>query len=427
MRSLFFVLILLTCFAATAQQQLFPPSLFARPDSLPVDTSLRVEAGVYGNYAAGSNAVTNAFLKKLYIGGYIDSSLKRQSYDRLQLKNRLGADADAGVYARWHCRKNPQLETFAALRFRQHADAAFSDDAFRFIFSGNRPFAGDTIRFDELEMNSYSWKQLQGGVSWHKQQGDGSRMRLTGSLSFLAGSSMTQLRIPEGSIYTDSSAQYLELDASYEMQRSDSASRGFSAMNGFGGGADLSLEVIAPAENGKAGRSVLFGIYLSDLAFIHWNAQTLHYAKDTAIFFDGYHVDFQDIKDSTLGTFDTDTLTGQAVKKTHTTLLPWSLSVEYGFGYKDGKMLTLGGLRMRNQANALPEAYIRQTILLGAHGRLSLEAGYGGYNRFRAGLDVQANLGKGWLLRTGCSNALGYLLPGATGGQGAYAAIAVRF
>lgn len=431
MRSTFLAFSLFIGFAASAQQ-LFPPFLFSgtENDSAHTDSS-RFETGVFGSYSASSNAIANEFLQRLYFGGYIDTTMKQHTYDRLQKKNRLGADVDMGAYVHWSCAKHPAVEGFAAVRDRIHVDAAFSDDLFRFVFSGNRPFAGDTMDFSNTHINSYSWKEVQGGITYRHTADDGSQVSFTGGLSFLAGTSFTQLEVPEGKLYTDSNAQYLDLITDYSLYRSDSAHTGFTAMNGYGGGGDLALQVVAPSESGKADRKILFGVYLTDLAFIRWNSNTLHYSKDTTIHFPGYEVNLNDLQDSTIGHFSSDSFTGTATKRSYTTMLPWTLAAEYGFAYKGGlekgSMVTIGGLRMRNNANAQPDVYVRHSLLFGSHWRITAEAGFGGYTRFHAGVDVQALLGKNWMLRAGCSNLAGFISPANGGGQGAFAAAAVRF
>ncbi|TND02864.1 MAG: hypothetical protein FD123_4011 [Bacteroidetes bacterium] len=408
-------------------QQIFPPDYHP----LQSDDSSRFEITAFGGYSAASDAITNAFMRKLYLGGYIDTTLKENVYDRLRKDNRFGLDDEAGIYFRWTCPKQPDWSYFASLRSRQHADGFFTGDGFRFAFSGNRPFAGKTIDASSTNFRMFSWKQVQGGAAYTRKTGNNGTVRLFGALSAYAGSSLLEVDLDRASLFTDSLAFFLDADAAYSIRQSDTAVTGFGAMNGAGGGIDLGIHVVIPAGDHDTVNKLFYSLSLHDIGWMHWNTNTLNRSADTSFHFEGYALNLDDLADSTINGFTVDTLKTVNEKKAYTHILPWWINSEYGYSYRGnlqkGSMSTSLGIRFRNNGNMLPDFYLKQSVDFGNRWKISLDAGYGGYCRFHAGLDVQGVFAGGWLVRIGSNNIAGYLVPDKTTAQGAYLALGKRF
>lgn len=401
--------------AAFAQLSFFPSAF----DTLG-GANRHVEIGATGMYQAGSNAITNRFLNTVYTGGYIDTTLKADVEDRLLLHNRVGLDAGYGLYARFHG-DSSRIAWFAGARERIHADAAFSGDAFRFIMSGNRRFAGKTADLSNFHGRYLHWQELDGGLTLGSRDG-GAAMSF--GVALLKGQNAAMLDIPRAELFTESTGQYLDLKANFLYRASDTAHTGFSAVNGLGAAFNFVLE--AQTSDSAAGfiRSWRFAVL--DAGFIRWNDKSAYYHRDTAYHFDGVAVNsLSDLNDSTLDKWSKDSLIGGAQKRSFTTLLPATAVLE-GTAKAFGKWQPGFGIRLRMNANCPPEAYLHLAWRPVSKVRVGFEAGYGGYSGFRFGLDAQAGY-RGWLVRAGAYNLLAYALPDKTCGQGITAGIAKRF
>lgn len=407
------------------------PGFPARPLLFDPHDSLRFEAGVYGSYDAASNGIDNAFAGKLYFGGHIDSAMKAHTYGFLYAKNHAGINLETGAWFRWRCKNDSAGRHFVSLRNRMVGNGAFTSDVFQFAFSGNAPFKGDSIDFAGTNVNYYAWKQLQYGYEWNYTSKSNAQFRLTGAVSLLAGSDFAELDVTSGRLFTDTGTYNLDLKGAYTLRSSDTTHTGIGAFNGWGAGLDLGMKMNSAPGNSPLGDRMTFGLSITDLSFIAWNNKSRRYSQDTTLKFSGYTFDLNNLQDSTFNTLNIDSLSPGTGYDSYISKLPWTITLE-GYSYyslknKSNTWFTGGGVRMRQRANASAELFFRQGFMRKNRLGITAEVGYGGYARLFAGIDVQADVYKGWWIHAGCRQLSAYVAPSQSTGQGAYVQLVKRF
>ncbi|HXC04685.1 MAG TPA: DUF5723 family protein [Bacteroidia bacterium] len=387
--------------------------------SAPADSSAKRETGIFAGYSAGSNAITNGFINSFYLGQFINNSQKQEVESRLHASNRLGGDADGGIYYMqkidsYHHHKI-NASWFVAIKSRQHADFSFSKDLFKVCFEGNDGYRGQTADFSGFQMNVMQYQQFQAGFMG-KYFGF--------SLSVYNGSQYQMLQAKTAQLYTSPMGDYLDFNANYAMTVSNPSNSQPFANNGLGTGLDLYARVPICVETKHAGQ-LYFEV--SDLGFIRWNKKTDHYGNDTLYHFDGIAINnaFQ-VADSSIHYSAKSILNAKVNSQSaYTAPLPASFHVCY---IPDGETYQIvPGIRYRVDANYIPYEYVQVRYHIRKYLTLNAELGYGGYAGFQTGLSVQTILGRGFQLKAGTSNFLGYAFPAFTCGQGAFVSISKVF
>jgi hypothetical protein len=394
-------------------------------DSFPDSAKTRI--GINADYSIGSNNLTNEFIGKFYKGGYIDAGLKEEVLSRTRLKNRIGADVNTGIYAAFKLdsllhKKN--LSIFFSIKDRQHFDASFSRDLYKVGFYGNAMYAGKTASFDGFNMTLLRYQQVQLGIFSSKLD---SAARWGIGVSFLKGEQYASVFAKTAELYTSEDGQFINFNTSMEMAKSDTAKKGFAAVNGWGASVDIYFE--APFKT-KLGDSRL-RVSVSDIGLINFNKNTLYLRQDSLFHFEGFTVNsIYDLQDSTLSNNTSqDSIVNSIApfkKQTVSVTLPAVLHLSYETRLSKNVEL-IEGIRYVFNANYKLLAYLKGNFYFSDRFMLSATLSYGGYSTFNYGIGVFANLGKGFLVYTGSNNIEGYIVPGKTTAQGAYISLVKNF
>jgi hypothetical protein len=385
---------------------------------LPTDTTTNWSAGLFGSYSAGSSAITNELMNSFYTGRFITDAQKQRVESKLRSSNRLGGDADGGLY---YLHKRDSLchtkisAWFVAVKERNHVNARFSKDLFKLAFEGNSQYRGQTADLGNFNLNLQQYQQFQAGV-------------LTDhfgiSLSVYSGQQFLELQAKKAQLYTSTYGDHLDFNTSYRMALSDPSHTGAGASNGIGSGLDLFARMPLTLSNGQKADLI---VELGDLGFIRWNAKTRGYQNDTSYHFDGFTLKnaFQ-LGDTSLHYTPKSAVHVHVQEKgAYGTALPTLLDIKFvpqGIHYQ-----FVLGLWYRFSADCVPYGYARFLYHLSPRFRLSLEAGYGGYARFQTGLQVQGQLTKGFTVKAGTQNMLAYFSPAQSWGQGVYVSLSKSF
>jgi hypothetical protein len=108
------------------------------------------------NFFAGTASLTNGFINTLYLGGFIDTEMKNQQYDRLSEKNVVGAAAGMRFGGQWQDLKKPITHITWADR-RLIFNGSFPPDALRLAMDGNQQFKGQTANADRTKFDYFSF------------------------------------------------------------------------------------------------------------------------------------------------------------------------------------------------------------------------------------------------------------------------------
>ncbi len=415
-----FIILFITSFTFASSAQI--ATIFAYE----FEDSPDMHIGIIGDYDINSNAITNAFTKKFYTGGYINQELKNSVLSRVKNNNRIGGNINTGIY--YAFKLNPldqknKISLFFSVRDRAHFDAAFSKDLFKVGFYGNAQYAGTTANLSNFNVNLIRYQQIQAGVFSAKLD---SAARWGIGISFLKGEQYLSVLAKKAELFTSADGQYIDLNTELSAVRSDTANKGIGAFNGYGASFDLYFE--APFQT-RFGKSKI-NVSVSDLGAIRFNKQTITVDQDSLLHFSGFQIhSIYDLQDSTFGERSKDSIKNSIApskKQAYSVTLPSVFNLMFETRFNRYFLLT-EGIRYVFNGNYKLLLFLKGDIKLGSKIILSPTFAYGGYGTFNYGLGISAKLFKNIVIRAGSNNIEGFISQKNTGGQGAYVSLIKNF
>lgn len=390
------------------------------------EDSPNMHFGIVGDYDINSNAITNAFTRKFYAGGYINEELKNSVLDRVKNNNRVGGNVNTGIY--YAFKLNPldqqnKISLFFSVRDRAHFDAAFSKDLFKVGFYGNSQYAGTTANLSNFNVNLIRYQQIQAGVFSAKLD---SAARWGVGVSFLKGEQYLSVSAKKAELFTSADGQYIDLNTELSMAQSDTANKGVGAFNGYGASIDLYFEAPFQTRFGNC----KINVSVSDLGAIRFNNQTMTADQDSLFHFSGFQINsIYDLQDSTFASRSKDSIKNAIApfkKQAYSVTLPSVLNLTFETRFNKYFLLT-EGIRYVFNGNYKLLLFLKGDLNIKSKVILSTTFGYGGYGTFNYGLGVSAKLYKNFVIRAGSSNIEGFISPKNTSGQGAYVSLIKNF
>ena len=419
MKKLLFILFI-GCAAFTAKAQM--ATIF----DAHISDSCSSRAGIIGDFSFNSTALTTQFVSKFYNGDYIDRESKDAIMGRSRNKNRIGAEANYGFFVAVKLdsvmhKKN--VHFFLSLHDRYHFDTRYSDDLFKVGFYGNAPFAGKTANLSDFNLTYLHYQQLQ--LGFFSKQSD-STARFGVAFSFLKGQQYLAILAKKAELYTSEDGQYIDFNTSLQAAQSDTAHKGMSAFNGYGGSVDVFVE--APF-NTRFGKSKI-GLSVTDIGVIRYNKSSLYLNQDSLFHYTGFTIhNIYDLQDSAFAHTTTDSVKNKIApfKKQYVSVtLPATLNLYFQTDFGKHFHLTEGVKYIYN-ANYNFMVYAKGSFYINNNLMLSASFGYGGYGRFNYGLGLFAHVGKGVFIYAGSNNIEGYIAQNQASGMGGYISLIKAF
>lgn len=420
MKKKFNILLLFVIIHFSVQAQI--QSFFA--DEFPDSSKTRI--GLMADYDLNSNALTSRFISQFYKGKYLDTDLKNSVSDRVKNTNKVGANINYSVYGVFKIdsifhKKNNCL--FFSIKDREHFDARFSKDLFKVGFYGNADYAGRTADFNDFDLSLLRYQQFQIGIVSTRSD---TSSRFGIGLSFLKGEQYKSIHAKKAELYTSEDGQTIDLNTSFQVAQSDTATNGLGAFNGYGASVDIYFE--APYKT-RIGKSKL-RVSVSDIGLIRFNNQSLYVNQDSLFHYSGFTVNsIYQLQDSTFAKTSKDSIIGAIAplkKQSISVSLPAILNLSFETQLNKHIQLT-EGIRYIFNANYDLLFYVKGNFLINNNFAVSATAGYGGYGNFNYGIGAYANFGKGFIVYVGSHNIEGYIAPKKTCGQGAYLSLIKNF
>ena len=419
----FFLPFSLLLLAETASAQ--DPMTFAHRPAWPVlPNDFQRSIAFSGEYAAGSDALTNSFISSFYRGEYLDSALKKSHEDRLLPTNRIGAYAAYGMAYSWRDDvDSTKWEYMIAYRDRQVLFGTFAPDAFTLAFEGNRAFRGRTAILDETRLVSMHWQQLQFEAKYFSPDNNS---EAAFGFSLLNGQSMQEISIRRGSVFTQSDGTFIDVTSDATYYSSDTGSTRFGARNGRG--VSFNFRLSTSSRNTEGPFIHHFSFAVQDLGYIRWNDRTQVYDVDTTIHFTGADASDVILNGGTVaGLPESDSLIGEPEHNEVIMFLPLGLRFRYGLVSRH-QWWGLIDVRSWSHAGALPHV----SLLGGWHTkkntvRLLGGVAWGGYAQVQVPLQVSWEACRQFTLMAGTTNLAGYIVPDKTHGQGLYFNLSFAF
>ncbi|NQX97161.1 MAG: hypothetical protein HRT73_04665 [Flavobacteriales bacterium] len=362
------------------------------------------------NYTYGSSVMNNEFLNKFIFGGKIEREHKDKAYQKLSNNNRLGGDLNYKFIT------EIPLDTFlgktslsfqVGLEIIEHMDGEFSSDLFRFVFDGNKQFAGKSINLGGTNFNYFSYQQLNLGIINYRTIDE--KLAKEGVIvSIIMAKEHKAITVPTGSIFTEELGKEIDVDLNYLYNSSDTNNTGIGAYNGVGVSTDLFTEFFL-----KNGDKIHLGV--EDLGFIYWNSNSLELAADSIFHFEGVEVDnIFDLNDSLLSTISKDSLinsiTTSDKKRDYSIALPTAININYTKIINEKWKINIG-LYHKILSNYFPLIstnyyyYFNKKFVVKAH------LSYGGYGKLNTGLALAKSVSRYFDIFIGTNNLEAYIVP----------------
>lgn len=374
--------------------------------------------GIDGNYFISSNAVTVKFQNSYLNNKFIDTSLKDASLNKMKDVNRLGSAYNAGLYYRHKTNKFLGIDSaayFISIKDRSFFNSKFPADLFHLYFYGNKPFEGKTADVNNFNYRGMQWQQLQFGILKEIKKGN-SVLSYAASISLLNGQYDLEIKTTKGSLYTQTDAEYVDMNLQLESKQSDTAHTSFGSNNGLGASADLEL-------NYSVKDQYHLRFTVADLGFIAWNSKSFLFNVDTNYHFEGVivnnlfdslYLDLKSEKD-----FKEDFKKDQQ-SKSFTTTLPFCFNLSYERTLIADKLTAGIGAKYVLNSDYKPLGYIMGNYFFNSKTQAGITLQYGGFGGFHAGVQVNKDFGKGFIVSAGSAFLDGYVAASSSTGQGAF-------
>jgi len=392
-----------------------PSLLLLSDDSLHRKSNAMVLASADGRL--GSNAVDIRFMKKLLLGGHIESQEINDLAESMGNQNRAGYQA-SGEVSFFNFRDtlfvNPIWGLKATVGTNYQGAASFSPKLFSSIFQGNAPLAGDTLELGPCSLQTQAWQKFGMGIF--------NKRTLSGiTVSLVEGQSFQSLILQQADMYTSLAGDTVLFAPGGDYWRSDTTRRGWA--NGSGIGVALDLDYNLPLQNDMG----IISVAVRDLGFVKWNSSSEQYALNHQAVWTGLDVNpwLQNHDDTLSKPNAEDSVVTKRRQGAFVAPLPLGVHLRYMKRFGKNNYYEAGWSIWPNRA-AVPQLYAGVSHSFSNHlmvsGRLSL----GGYARWGMGAEVQWMPCGTWIFRAG-TNAMGGLVFAAAHGRDGYVSIGRSF
>ena len=373
--------LLLVIFAFVLMQSALNAQRFVNPTWLNLGPK-KASVGAYGYGSISSAEVTNSFLLNITKPEQLDAQVKSDQLANFKTSNNLvGGNYSLGLQGGFHL---PNLCAGLVFNFSDeaHLSASFPGDLGKFVFDGNKQFAGREADFSRTSFNVLRYQKMGAGLNFEPAED----IKYGFIVSFLNGESTASLNLNNGGVYTsligDSVSYNLRGTAFY----SDTSNTGFFKDNGGGVAVDLFFSQRLDVFNERLQVSAL----LMNVGMIQWHPETEAYLVDTTVSTRGIELNDLETAQSTINAYDLeDSLLGAITsgfsRATMNQVIPGFMQFEISRvidkGFDAG-----AGVTIRWQTISRSYSWLNLGYRFSPGFMIKSELGYGGYGRFQAGL-----------------------------------------
>jgi hypothetical protein len=369
-------------------------------------TSIQNEVGVRSIGDYGATAVQNGVTNRMFLGGFIDSTLKENSLSRHTAVNRIGVNAGGEIYYRnanqkLFKNKNWGYEISAGVNY--FGGALYGRDAFDLVFFGNQNYIGDTMNLSGLDASFTAMQKIGFGFYDNKSK---SSVRL--NLYNISSRIDADFRDFEIMQSEDGQEMTLRMDGDVTVGQSAQFNQG------FGVGVDFDFRI--PISWVK-GDDAYLQFKSQNLGFAYMYEAQNKYSFDTTIVFDGFRFEqlvaengyFSD----SISILDTLGIRSQDVNSVF--LLPGFIQVSKMVDNNSDKQLqSFFGLRVYPTLIFSPLGFAGADYRFNDHIHAGASVTFGGFAGLRFGAYGQFNWDK-FGLGIGSDNFSGFMRSGGNG------------
>lgn len=380
-----------------------------------------------------SNSINTEITHAFLFNRHITEDMKERSFKKLQ--KHVGYEDELGGHLQYVQRFESKKKEgngwmfTAGYQYRNMRFLRFNDDAFRFVFAGNKQFEGDTINMDDLIVDNSAASQYQLGLLRYVTKGS-NQFYGGATLAFLHGPQHTGIKLTNSYIYTAPLGEYLDVRYNLQFHQSNVGAPDFFSPKGVGFAGDVYAGMIHSKDNHL---QYYFRFSATDLGFMKWRKETTIYTGDSAVHFEGIVIDnmLSYTTPNLFKNFNEDSLfrilnIRKQTNKPYITTLPMTFSLSFGHSILKNKGMINAGVIYKLLPGYYPFAWTKFSYCL-PHGFIpSVSAGFGGYSIWNLGLELSKAFPFG-VFTVGSQSLPGLIAPKQFTSSSLYARLGVTF
>jgi len=374
---------------------------FSFEDYGKIGDSSRSHIGIWFETNFNSNVLNNS----VYYNSVFQTGVTRKSMSNMESrvgnKNIAGTQETERLYYSWlsgSSNDSSKLIHTVNVSTRRSVNTRFGKDAFLLAGFGNKRFAGEQARVDNLMLNLMQFTQIQYGFMNQKK----GEISYGAGLAFIMGNRYGQYFLNNSHLYTSEIGDSVFAYANGYLLQSDTSATDIYDISGYGASVDAFVSIPVDLIKNHDGQGSI-KIELNELGFISWNSRSVRYNID------GY-VDWAGIKAPSI--FDVgdsiykeqvpsnvqDEFVSSSERKSFTSALSPRIAIYYTEKLNDNIELR-NMLDYRFNANYLPYIGCTQIFRLTKTAKdykwfLNVHESLGGYGYLGLGMGIQVEHNK---------------------------------
>ena len=232
-----------------------------------------------------SNTLENNILNKFLFGGTINQELKNIWLSQFRKNNIVNLELNNGI----NFTKNLSSgDLLFSIYDKNHINLNINKDLLKLILNGNYEYQEELLSFNSSNLRVTRFQQYKIGYNLRFKKN-----QISLAISYLQGNHNINIVVNEGSLFTYTNGESLDLNYNINSFITDTSSYNFLNSNGNGLAIDFSSTI-------NFNRSKI-NFYVDNLGYIKWNRKSINNSIDSTFNFNGITINnFNNLYDSIL-------------------------------------------------------------------------------------------------------------------------------
>ena len=232
-----------------------------------------------------SNTLDNNILNKFLFGGTINQELKNIWLSQFRKNNIVNLELNNGI----NFTKNLSSgDLLFSIYDKNHINLNINKDLLKLILNGNYEYQEELLSFNSSNLRVTRFQQYKIGYNLRFKKN-----QISLAISYLQGNHNINIVVNEGSLFTYTNGESLDLNYNINSFITDTSSYNFFNSNGNGIAIDFSSTI-----NFNTSK---INVYVNNLGYIKWNNQSINKSIDSTYNFNGITINnFNNLYDSIL-------------------------------------------------------------------------------------------------------------------------------
>ena len=250
-------------------------SLFPQSSQISFNSEINIE----------SNTLDNNILNKFLFGGTINQKLKNIWLSQFKKNNIVNLELNNGI----NFTKNLSSgDLLFSIYDKNHINLNINKDLLKLILNGNYEYQEELLSFNSSNLRVTRFQQYKIGYNLRFKKN-----QISLAISYLQGNHNINIVVNEGSLFTYTNGESLDLNYNINSFITDTSSYNFLNSNGNGLAIDFSSTI-------NFNRSKI-NFYVDNLGYIKWNRKSINNSIDSTFNFNGITINnFNNLYDSIL-------------------------------------------------------------------------------------------------------------------------------